>query len=239
MKHLLTLVCAVFLFSGSAWAQCTPNAPTGSPGLTPVTDSLACIEIGELYAEVVYLENFDDFSVSVPIIGQVTVTVDSLRIDDIENVPCGLNWEANKPSRTYYAGETGCIAINGRSYENVGQYLLDIFVTVWVTAPAPIGTQVFSGEASDVVNQVETLTGQSLGVDFEYYLRVIAPSDPCPNIIRNDTTVNSTASASCGPPIFTATVTGDTEVCPGETTALTVSVSVKITPFSSSSLIAE
>ncbi len=223
MKQLITLTVAIILFSVNAWAQCTPNSPTGSPGLTPVTDSLACVEIGNPYSEVVFLENFDNFSATVPIIGQITITVDSLRIDSITNIPCGLTWAANKPSRTYYSGETGCIAVSGNSFENVGQYRLNIYVHVWATAPFPIGAQDFQGEASDVVGQVESLTGQSLGVDFDYYLRVINAGDPCPNIDRVDPNANLTASASCAPTGFTATISGNTEVCNSETTTLTVS----------------
>lgn len=230
MKHLVTLIVAVALFSTGAWAQCTPNAATGSPGLTPETDSLPCVEVGVPYDEVVYLENFDNFTATVPVIGQVTVTVDSLRIDSITNAPCGLSYLTNKPSATYYAGETGCIAITGTSTENVGQYRLNIYVHVWATVPF-LGSQDFQGEASDVVSQVENLTGQPLGVDFNYFLRVKNPSDPCPNIDRVNPSANLTAALVCPTTNFTATANGTTEVCDGETTNISLTFTNGVSPY--------
>lgn len=231
MKQLVTLFVAITFFATGVWAQCTPNAATGNPGLSPPTDSLACINVGVPYNEVVHLENFDNFTATVPVIGTVTVTVDSLRIDSITNVPCGLSYLTNKPSATYYSGETGCIAVSGTSYENIGQYRLNIYVHVWATVPF-LGQQDFQGEAADVVDQVESLTGQPLGVDFDYFLRVKDQQTPtCPAIDRANPSSNLIASASCLPPVFTATPTGNTEVCAGDSATIALTFTNGVPPY--------
>lgn len=225
MKQLVTLFVAVALFSTGVWAQCTPNQATGNPGLSPPTDSLPCVNVGVPYNEVVYLENFDQFTFS-----GLTASVDSLRIDSITNVPCGLSYAMNKPSRTYAGGETGCISITGTSYENIGQYRLNIYVTVWATAPF-VGQQTFSGEASAVIAQIEQISGP-LGIDFNYFLRVKdQQTTTCPPIDRNNSSANLTASASCAPPVFTATVTGSTEVCAGDSATITVTFTNGVPPY--------
>lgn len=227
MKQVITLVFAVVFFASNAWAQCTPNAPSGNPGITPPTDSLACVEVGRAYSQVIQIENFNSFTLPIG-----TASVQSLRVDSITNIPCGLSYVTNPANATFGPGQTGCILVSGTSFENVGQYRLNIYVDVQVLLTTPFGstTLPYNGEAADVVNQIESATGQSLGVDFNYFLRVIEVNDPCPAIDRTGT-VDLTATPSCAPPVFTATITGNTAVCPGQTTTLTVNFTNGVAPY--------
>jgi len=228
MKQFFTLAAAVVLFSANAWAQCTPNAPSGNPGITPPTDSLACIQVGLPYSQVIQIENFNSFTLPVG-----TASVQSLRVDSITNIPCGLSYATNPANATFGPGQTGCIAVTGTSYENVGQYRLNIYVDVQVLLTTPFGstTLPYNGEAADVVSQIESATGQSLGVDFNYFLRVIPAAGVCPAIDRTTPNINLTASAACSPTVFTATVTGTTEVCQGQQAALDLSFTNGVPPY--------
>lgn len=222
MRSLLTLL-AVLVAGYSAYAGgslCVPTGTPGTPGLSPVTDSLACIEIGNYYDQTIQIVNFGHYTTPPPI--SLTVTVDSLAIDSVTNVPCGISYAMNPPSGVLKTDSAGCINVTGISYENVGQYKLGLYLTVYTN----FGT--YSGRADSILGIFETLLGSSLGVNTTYVLRVINPSDPCPAI---DTSTTLRASRSCLPPgSFTVDITGDTEICPGDSTDLSTSITGNGTP---------
>jgi hypothetical protein len=194
MNNLFAAIICVsmmlFYFSNTS-AQCVPQAATGTPGVTPPTENLACIEKGVQYDEVIYIENFGTFNTALG-----TATLNYLTIDSIVNLPCGLTWSADRQNRTYLTSELGCINITGTTNDNIGQYRMKIYVTVEVSAPAPIGTLVLSDEAEALVQQVEALSGQPTGVNFKYFLRVIQPGNACPTL---DTTSSATNLIACAP----------------------------------------
>lgn len=221
MKHLVTLVVTFALFSTGAWAQCTVPATTGSPYVSPVTDSLDCIELGIAYNEVISFE--------MPQAQPPVITGGSLTFDSIINIPCGIDWEADQANNTYQFGQAGCFAIFGTTTDNEGQYLLGIYITV--TAQTLLGPQTWSGRADSVIADIESLVG-STGLDLEYYLRVIQPSAACPDLDKTSSANNLTASAVCAGPEFTATISGDTEVCVGDSAAITVTFTNGVPPYS-------
>ena len=59
--------------------------------------------------------------------------IDSITIDTIFNLPCGLCWYLNKASKTYAANEVGCITIAGTTSDVVGQYNLRLEITAYLT----------------------------------------------------------------------------------------------------------
>jgi hypothetical protein len=194
MNKLFTaIICALtVLFNlSNAAAQCVPQAATGAPGVTPPTENLACIEQGVPYNEVIYIENFGTFNTVLGV-----ATLNYLTIDSIVNLPCGLTWSADRQNRTYLTSELGCINITGTTNDNVGQYRMKIYVTVQISAPAPIGTLVLSDEAEALVQQVEGFTGTPTGVNFKYYLRVIELGNACPTL---DTTSSANNLIACAP----------------------------------------
>lgn len=222
MKKFFSLFIAIVLTTSAVWAQCTPNSPTGSPGITPVTDSLDCIVVGTPYNETIFVENFGSFTVS-----GLTATVTMLRIDSITNIPCGLSWTGNPANATLGTSATGCLSVSGTSYENLGQYRLNLYITVTADIPF-IGAQTYNGEAASVVAQIEQLTGP-LGIDVDYYLRVTDGSS-CPAIDRSGSN-NLTASPTCIPQLFDVQITGPTEACEGDSVTLVVTTDATA-PFS-------
>lgn len=150
---------------------CTPNVPTGTPGLTPPSDSLPCIERNVPYAEYVYFENMDTFPSD---FGDFIINF--LTIDSITNLPDGITWQAN-PGTTFLTGETGCIEFSGTTADTVGDYTLGIWITIQYSN-AFLGTQTMQGEASALITQIEALTGP-LNIDFEVFLTVIDSGAVC------------------------------------------------------------
>lgn len=213
MKRSLLLTIAFAFVSMYAIAQCTAPAATGSPGISPVTDSLPCIERGAAYSTTINIENFNTFSTPLG-----NASINFLRVDSITNLPCGMSWESDQANSTYLGGQTGCLALTGTTFDPAGQYQLGIYITVQASVPL-IGNQTFDGEASAVVSDVEDLIGSSLGVDFRYFLRVIEPGAACPAVDRSGAPTAVSSGANC--PAFAASISGSTSVCAGSTTTLT------------------
>lgn len=220
MKNFFASICffIVLFTTKQASAQtCTPQAATGTPGVNPPTQNLGCVERGQPYNDVIYIENFNQFNTTLG-----TATLNYLRIDSITNLPCDLQWKSNKQDNTYLAAETGCISLFGTSNDNVGQYRVKIYITVEVVVPGFPQPLVLADEAEALVNQVEALSGTPTGINFKYYLRVIELGEPCPAL---DTTANATNNVACSVivnPVLGVTVTAtDDTICTGETTQLT------------------
>lgn len=220
MKKCISMMAVAMLLTANAlFAQtCTPLAATGQPDVTPPTENLGCVERGIAYSDVIYIENFSQFAIS-----GGTATLNYLRIDSITNLPCNLDWASNKIDNTYGPGETGCISLFGTSNDSVGQYRVNLYITVEVVVPG-LGPLVLSNEAEALVNQVESLTGTPTGINFKYYLRVINLGDVCPAL---DTTAGATNNIACSSgiivnPVLGVTVTADDDtICAGQTSQLT------------------
>lgn len=159
MKKVLFSVFAIFIaFSYSANAQCDPDFTIEEPGLSPADSLLPCIVRTEAYTQVIQFKNFETFE-----FGGQNVTIQSLKIDSIGNVPEGLTWVTNKADDTFAGGENGCILMTGTTEASAGVYPLDIFVI----ADIGIGQNI-PVNASD----------EGLG----YALRVKEPGGECPEI---------------------------------------------------------
>lgn len=212
MKHLL--IATVFLLSSIVvFAQCTPNAPTGNPGVTPDPDNIPCVERGVPFDFTMQTENYDTFSATFSGFA-VDVVVNFMRIDSITNLPCGLTWESD--TTQYGPGETGCIRVSGTTYEPVGQYRLGIYMTANFTIVQLSQTFEQGGEVSSLIQQLEQFTGP-LGIDIAYVSNVIEPAANCPARNVNSTDVSS--GATC--PTLTVAIDGATSICSGASTTLT------------------
>lgn len=192
----------------SSLSPCTPDTVNRGPGVFPDPDNIPCVERGIDYSFVMQTQNFDTFTV----LG-FPVVVDSARIDSITNFPCGLTWQADKP--VYITGEKGCILVSGNTKEIVGQYPLKIYMTMTASALGQSFTQ--GGELTSLIEQLENLTGQSLGLDLRYVSNVIEAGSNCP---ARDTTSDLTSSGAVCPP-FGVEITGNTTICSGSPTTLT------------------
>lgn len=134
MKKLIFTLLSVYMLSlgayaqycgGSGSSQCTPNGSLTKPGLGPTSDSLPTVINGVPSTTIIQFKNYDTARYQ----GQL-VTVVTLKIDSIGNLPTGLCWATNKANNTYANQEDGCIKINGTTCSDPGVYKLFIRVAV-------------------------------------------------------------------------------------------------------------
>lgn len=136
MKKIFTLAIALGLFAGanaqycgssspSSPAQCTVSGTMTEPGLSPNSDSLPPVINGVEVMTTIQFKNFDTLTA----FGQL-LTIESLQIDSINNLPDGLCWATNKSDNTYSNQEEGCIQIHGTTCQPTGSYKLSIKVLV-------------------------------------------------------------------------------------------------------------
>ena len=187
-NYIIGIMC-----SSSASAQCTPAA--GSPaGVSPTASSVPCVTQGTAYTE--------SYTLVVPTtvtVGGQTLTVTSVTIDSIGNLPSGLTWMANANPATYNAGASGCYIISGTSNAACGEYLTPIYIT----AVTNLGTFHTTLNAAGYPNQ---------------YLQIIASPHTCPVLNTNQTTP-FVADANCGVSAATGVTTTTTAVlCHGGAT---------------------
>ena len=143
MKKLiftLSLFCIIAVKSnaqycgGSGPSVCTPAVLT-KPGLSPVSDSLAPIIDNIATATVIEFQNYDTLTFS----GQV-LTMNSLTVDTISNLPSGLCWATSSTTNTFGNQQNGCIKVTGTTTATPGQYKLHIIVTANTNLPFPVTT---------------------------------------------------------------------------------------------------
>jgi hypothetical protein len=187
---------------GSGSTQCTASGALSQPGLSPPSDSLAAFVNGTVSTTVIQFKNFNQIFLS----GQ-TLTVQSLRIDSIGNLPSGLCWATDKANNTYANSESGCIKINGTTCSPPGQYKLYIGVTANIGFPITTDAEaaglryfVRVGNQGDVVPSVDTL--QTVA----FYNTGYSTSTICVACPQFTFTQNSTVNSSCATPNGSITV---------------------------------
>lgn len=168
------VLCIAFIgvLNSSVWGQCSPLSPTGNAGFSPQPDQLPCIERGRFFSQVFYLENLDTINLGG---GVGRITVDTLIIDSIVNLPCNLQWIANEGDNKWYSTETGCIRLYGTTNDSVGQYDLKVYITAYLPILGKL-----TGEIQEIIENLEQFIGAT-GINFDYGLRVIEPGSTCPN----------------------------------------------------------
>lgn len=195
MKKKLTLFLLSFVFAttGLIAQNCSP-IDLGGPNIFPPTEDLDCVQRGQAYSETVFIQNFTEFTVQ----GQ-TADINFLRVDSVVNLPCGLDYQINTSqstnTNTISKGDSACISIYGTTYDFVGQYSIKLYLTASVNLPF-VGAQVFSGEATDLIDQIEDIAGPT-GLDFNYWLKVIEQGFACPTIDTTSSAWNLQASSTC------------------------------------------
>lgn len=119
---------------GSGPSVCTPLMLT-KPGLSPVSDSLAPVLKHVPTVTTIEFQNYDTLTFS-----GALLTMDSLTIVSISNLPVGLCWATNKTSNTFGHMENGCIKVTGTTTSAPGQYKLNIIVKAYTSLGLPITT---------------------------------------------------------------------------------------------------
>lgn len=218
MKKALLAV-AFLLSTLIGYSQCTPTG-LSSPGVSPDPDNITCIQRGVLYEQILQTQNFDSLVVNVPFLGPQIVNILFTRIDSLTNFPCGIQWETDRVGNTYGPGESGCIRVFGTSTDLVGQYPLEIHMTMSVAIPALSFADTLSGEIGDLYDQLNDFVdqiGASLPFtlpDLAYYSRVIQPGNTCPDRDTTSSAVNLISSGASCPPVLVA-ISGNPNLCEG------------------------
>jgi hypothetical protein len=110
-------------------------------------------------------------------------SVDSIQIDAIGNLPCGVCWATNKTTNRFNANEDGCIILTGSTNDAAGQYKFAFTFTAWINGGA-VGITV-----------PPSLTNAA---GIKYFIRVKNNgSTTCPTVDTSANATNLTASASC------------------------------------------
>jgi len=135
----LSLFCSIAVANaqycgGSGPSVCTPAILT-KPGLSPVSDSLAPIVDNVPTVTVIEFQNYDTLT-----FGGQSLTMDSLTVDTISNIPSGLCWATSSATNTFGNQQNGCIKVTGTTSAPAGQYKLHIIVKAYTTLPFPVTT---------------------------------------------------------------------------------------------------
>jgi type IX secretion system substrate protein len=161
MKQLiftLSLLCFIATQSnaqycgGSGPSICTPIV-LSQPGLSPVSNNLNPIVDSIPTTVNIEFQNYDTLSFN-----GLHLTMDSLTVDSINNLPTGYCWATNKVTNTFGNQENGCIRVTGNTTAHPGQYKLNIIVIAYTSIGTPL-----------------TTTADAAGL--HYYVRVICDSN--------------------------------------------------------------
>ncbi|MDB5283700.1 MAG: hypothetical protein JWO06_2775 [Bacteroidota bacterium] len=167
MKNIFTSLIALFTMQflsaqycgNSGPAVCTPVTTGPLGAFVPTPDSLPPILNGSTCSTVLHFKNFNVIS-----FGGQSLTIQSLKIDTIANLPNGLCWATNKANNTWLNQEDGCVALSGTCCSLPGQYLLYIIVDANVgvaitTNMAACGVHYYMrvNNLGDPITQVDTM----------------------------------------------------------------------------------
>lgn len=169
-KALLILLTISFsaAFSGVSAQGCGnilnyipgPNTAVGFQN----SDSIPCAVQGVAYNDTIPFKMYNTFDY----LGHHGI--DSITLDTIFNLPCGLCWSLNKASKTYVANETGSINIVGTTTDMVGQYNLRLGITAYLTSgdplhPATVGPNTVDAAGIKIWLRVKAANGSCTAVD--------------------------------------------------------------------------
>ncbi len=118
-------------YCGNSGPGACVSTPLSSPGLSPQSDSLTPFIDGQPTSTNIIFQNFDVIQFQ----GN-NLTMDSLTVVSIENLPEGLCWRTNISNNTFQNQQNGCIIVSGTTHAQPGQYKL----TIMVTAATSLGT---------------------------------------------------------------------------------------------------
>jgi hypothetical protein len=176
MKKLLLFAFIIVASVFSIHAQCTPDVALITPGLYPQPMSFACAEQGVSYSgAVITIKNFNTAGPG------GAYTIDSVFIDSVTNVPCGLIYSVYYPNgRCLRNSESGCINFTGITTDPAGQYKVKIYAKVYGGLPTGI-----EGVSTDLA-ALGALNTPPL--DYRYWIRVKPAGGSCTAL---DTAVSS------------------------------------------------
>lgn len=112
-------------------AQCTPDPSIKTTGVYPLT--LPAAKVGQAYSEVLQFYVTKDTTVTVPVLGEVSATIDSFTIFKIIGIPNGMSYKCNSSTCTIAGGTNGCANVTGTPTQK-GTYPLQIILKIRASA---------------------------------------------------------------------------------------------------------
>lgn len=178
MKKLyLTLLATTFCIWTFAGGGCTPDV-NNTAFFNPTPDSLPCVERNTSYNQVIqiYVPTTFDLSTFIPNLPfPVTVTVDSLVVNNVTGLPSGLGYGINPTNGIFYGGTNGCVLVSGTTSDPAGNYPLTLDGTISLS-----GLPVVPGFNDNADTTLDLATLQSLAPgQFALFVDVIEPGSPC------------------------------------------------------------
>ncbi len=170
MKSLIFTL--AFAFTGLlASAQCTPDLTMVDSGLAYENGETPCFTENVFTGKTIFFKNFDEVTVA-----GVTVNVDSIRVDSIAGLPCGVSWTTNKAAQgnIFATNEIGCFQLSGTSTDGEGVYKTEMYITPWVNG----GATPFPQQPASLLNNTRII------------VKVVATGTSC-------TAVTDTVASSC------------------------------------------
>ena len=138
MKKLYTFLIALVTVAGVS-AQCVIDPsllPASGPGIYPSAQHLPHIVKDSLYDQTVQGRIQDQISQTFGGIVNVTIRVDSVRLDSILGLPAGITWVGNPT--VLYGGQTGCVEFTGTTSDTAGTYPIRPIGMIWAHLTAPL-----------------------------------------------------------------------------------------------------
>lgn len=205
--NILAYIVSAQYCGNSGSFQCT-SSNLSLPWLTPPPDSLPPFVNGLPSTTVIQFKNFNTV-----FFNGSYYTVNSLRIDSVDNLPSGLCWASNKANNTYANQESGCLKINGIPCGPTGQYKMRIIVSV------------------DLGIGIAQVDADQAGL--KYYIRLKNTGDADTQIDTNQTAVNPFIpyGGVCAALPLNAYLGTDPTVCSGSIATLNPVISGGQGPF--------
>lgn len=150
MRKFLLLLGSAFMGITFAQAQCSPDPQYTESGIYPDSaTNFAPACVGEPYTQVITNVVPEDTTTILPIVGQVTVAIDSINVVSVTGLPPGMTFQCNPSSCSYAGGTTGCAIISG-TCNTPGTYNLVFELTAYVEF---VGAQDFTLDYYKIVVQ--------------------------------------------------------------------------------------
>ena len=175
---------------------CTAGNNLTVAGFSPSYDSLPCVVQGVYYDTVIQVK----IPTSAVVSPYGTVTINWVKIDTLDNLPCGLCWATNQVRDSFAGGEQFCIRVSGTSYDAPGQYALHIILSANATAYG-------------FIHETETVNAATVGLG--YWARVVSPTGSCQPVDTSSTYVGNTSSDTTPAPSNAVTASGALTFCQG------------------------
>lgn len=178
MKKLFTLLSLTLCFGASYAQYCGSSqistiTPTNNYGF-PDLDSIPCIVQGAATTLDIPFKTYTTFTAQ----GN-TVNIYKLKIDVMDNLPCGLCWSSTSATNEFNPNDLGTFRIQGTTNDAVGEYKIHLLLSV--------NTQ------NQGAYNIDSIDADAGGVYL--YLRVKANGGNCDPV--NTNAPGLTASAHC------------------------------------------